>query len=140
MRTCYKHRELSLALCDDLEGRDGGWWQGGDVCGQIANSLHCTAETNSTLPIPQLTTTKKVAIRLYIDIPMAGTSIWYPAMVMFIHSIVELLSGSTTLWGDGWHKVKTALIKILRHYLVFSTVLTNTLKVRKQGWMSLLTQ
>lgn len=35
---------------------------------------------------------------------------------------------------------KNSFIKILRHYLVFSTMLTNTLKVQKQGWISLLTQ
>ena len=43
-------------LCDDLEGWDGGVRREGDHEGgdiyiymHIANSLHCTAETNTTL-------------------------------------------------------------------------------------------
>ena len=41
-------------LCDNLEGWDWGWdgrefQEGGDICIHIADSLHCTAETNSTL-------------------------------------------------------------------------------------------
>ena len=39
---------------DDLEGWDGGWgWEGGlragDICIHMADSLHCTAETNIKL-------------------------------------------------------------------------------------------
>ena len=47
-------------LCDDLDGWGGGGGggrrevqDGGDICGRgdihIADSLHCTAETNTTL-------------------------------------------------------------------------------------------
>ena len=48
------HRELSSGLCDDLEGWNGGYGgkeapEGGDVCTCIADSLCCTAETNTTL-------------------------------------------------------------------------------------------
>ena len=37
-------------LCDDLEERDGGGWEvhkGGDICTRVADSLHCTVETNA---------------------------------------------------------------------------------------------
>ena len=46
------HRELSSLLCDDLEGRDVAGreaQEGGDICIHPADSLHCTAETNTTL-------------------------------------------------------------------------------------------
>ena len=47
------HRELSSMLCDDLRGWDGGdgrkVQEGGDIGIHIADSLHCTAETNTTL-------------------------------------------------------------------------------------------
>jgi len=36
-------------LCDGLEERDGGRWEvhkGGDICTRVADSLHCTVETN----------------------------------------------------------------------------------------------
>ena len=41
-------------LCDDLDGQDGGWGgrevkEGGNIGIHIADSLHCTAETNTTL-------------------------------------------------------------------------------------------
>ena len=39
-------------LCDDLMGgvgRGGKSLEGGDICIYIADSLHCTAETNTTL-------------------------------------------------------------------------------------------
>ena len=41
-------------LCDDLEGWNGAatereTHEGGDICTQIADSLHCTAEPNATL-------------------------------------------------------------------------------------------
>ena len=40
-------------LCDDLEGKDeeGGRevQEGGDICTHIADSLCCTAESNTTL-------------------------------------------------------------------------------------------
>ena len=40
-------------LCDDLDGWDGGGGketqEGGDVGIHIADSLHCTTETNTTL-------------------------------------------------------------------------------------------
>ena len=45
-----KHRELSSVLCDDLEGWDGGGRdasEGGDVGTHTADSLCCTAETNT---------------------------------------------------------------------------------------------
>ena len=47
--TAVQHSELSAELCDGLGGGMGGWGQaraGGDVCGHIAGSLRCTAETN----------------------------------------------------------------------------------------------
>ena len=40
-------------LCDDLDGWDGGdgreVQEGGDIGIHIADSLHCTAEINTTL-------------------------------------------------------------------------------------------
>ena len=40
-------------LCDGLDGLDGGGvggsLEGGDICIDIAESLHCTAETNAEL-------------------------------------------------------------------------------------------
>ena len=39
-------------LCDDLEGWDGGAREvpeGGGICTHVADSLHCTEETNATL-------------------------------------------------------------------------------------------
>ena len=40
-------------LCDDLDVWGGGSGrevqEGGDICIHIADSLHCTAETNTTL-------------------------------------------------------------------------------------------
>ena len=39
-------------LCDDLDGWDGGGrevQEGGDIRIHIADSLHCTAETNTAL-------------------------------------------------------------------------------------------
>ena len=54
-----KHRELSSVLCDDLDAGEGGKGEGGrggrevqeggDIVIHIADSLHCTAETNTTL-------------------------------------------------------------------------------------------
>jgi len=57
MGTCYMAQgaQLSLLLCDDLE-----WWGGmrgggreahdrGDICIHIADSLCCTAETNTII-------------------------------------------------------------------------------------------
>ena len=46
---CIEHH--SLVFCDDS---DGGMWgeedqEGGYICIQIAVSLHCTAEINTTL-------------------------------------------------------------------------------------------
>ena len=43
-----------LVLCGDLDRWDGGEGgrkvqEGGDVCMHTAGSLHCTAETNTTL-------------------------------------------------------------------------------------------
>ena len=35
-------------LCDDLEGWDG-MGVGGDICIHIADSLSCTADSNTTL-------------------------------------------------------------------------------------------
>ena len=47
------HRKLSSVLCDDLDGWDKGAnrgiQEGEDICKCIAGSLHCTAETNTTL-------------------------------------------------------------------------------------------
>ena len=44
------HRELSSALCDDLEGWDGGEVQEGEeICIHIADLSHCRAETNTAL-------------------------------------------------------------------------------------------
>ena len=47
-------KESSLVLCGDLEEWDEGWVRGrpggmGYVCIHIADSLFCTAETNTTL-------------------------------------------------------------------------------------------
>ena len=39
-------------LCGDLDGWDGEGrevQEGGDICIHIADSLHCTSETNTTL-------------------------------------------------------------------------------------------
>ena len=49
-----KHRKLSWVLCDDLEGCDGvkvrrEVQERGDTCIHIADSLHHTMETNTTL-------------------------------------------------------------------------------------------
>ena len=50
-----KHREPSSVLCDDLDGWDGGGGggrevqEGGHIGIHTADSLHCTAETNTTL-------------------------------------------------------------------------------------------
>ena len=48
-----QHRELSLKLCNDRDGEDGGsgsevpeW---GDTCMRIADSRCCTTETNAIL-------------------------------------------------------------------------------------------
>ena len=36
-------------LCDDLEGLAGiEGWEGADICTHVADSLHCTAETNAS--------------------------------------------------------------------------------------------
>ena len=43
-----KHRKLSLLLCGDLDGRDGGP-EGRNICICKADSVHCTAETNTIL-------------------------------------------------------------------------------------------
>ena len=46
-------REVSSVLSDDLEGWEGGWWEGGakwgDMCIHTTDSLHGAAETNTTL-------------------------------------------------------------------------------------------
>ena len=52
--SAVKHRKFNSVLCDDLKGCDGGWdgretEEGGDMCIHTANSLHCTAETNTIL-------------------------------------------------------------------------------------------
>ena len=49
----HDYRETGMELCDDLEGWDE-WGErdvqeGGDVCIQIADSLHSTPEINMTL-------------------------------------------------------------------------------------------
>ena len=48
-----QHRELSSGLSDDLEGWDGGLWEGGsrgrNICILTADSHCCTAETNTPL-------------------------------------------------------------------------------------------
>ena len=48
-----KRKELSSVLCDDLEGWTRGSrrdvQEGEDVCIYIADSLHCTEDTNTTL-------------------------------------------------------------------------------------------
>lgn len=37
-------------LCDNLQWRRGwGLWEGGDICIHVADSLCCSAETNTTL-------------------------------------------------------------------------------------------
>ena len=42
-----------LTICDDLEGWDGGGrreiQKPRDICIHVTDSLHCTAETNTTL-------------------------------------------------------------------------------------------
>ena len=47
------HSGLSLVLCDDQRGAMGLGWKGsvraGDICIHIADSLCCTAETNTLL-------------------------------------------------------------------------------------------
>ena len=47
-----QYRQLSSVLCDDLEGGTGVGGgkeaqEGGDICIHIADSLHCTAETQT---------------------------------------------------------------------------------------------
>ena len=47
-----KHRELSLVLCDDLEGWEEGGREaqgGGGICLHIADPCCCTEETKTTL-------------------------------------------------------------------------------------------
>ena len=56
-----QHRELSLVFSDDLNGWD---LEEGDVHIRIADSLRCTAETNTTL---QSNYTPK--IKLKIEMP-----------------------------------------------------------------------
>ena len=51
---CIKQRASGkLVLCDDLDGWDGGAGrevqEGGDIGVHVADSLCCTAETNTTL-------------------------------------------------------------------------------------------
>ena len=51
LKVAVRHRKLGWALCDDLEGCDGGddrEVQGGDICMHTADSCW-TAETNTTL-------------------------------------------------------------------------------------------
>ena len=47
-------RRINSVLRDALDGCAGGWWgkvqEGGGVCIHIADSLPCTAETNTTSP------------------------------------------------------------------------------------------
>lgn len=43
------NRELSSALCDDLEGRDVGGWEGGDIRVPMADPRCHIAETNTVL-------------------------------------------------------------------------------------------
>ena len=52
MGTCCIAQGAHSVFCDDLEGWDGGGGgretqEGGDICIQIADSRHCTAETNT---------------------------------------------------------------------------------------------
>ena len=49
-----EHRELSVALCDHVEGWYSGWARreaqdGGDICTRVADSLCCMEEANTTL-------------------------------------------------------------------------------------------
>lgn len=48
-----KHRELNSGLCGDLEGgmgvRGREVQEGEDICKYMADSLHCTAVTKTTL-------------------------------------------------------------------------------------------
>ena len=49
--TCCSDGNSSV-LCGDLDGEDGvaaELTEGGDICIHIADSLHCTAETNQML-------------------------------------------------------------------------------------------
>ena len=57
-----QHRELSSVLCDHLGGWDvgGGVWEGRDIGIHIADSLRCTAETNTTLQSNYTPIKKKV--------------------------------------------------------------------------------
>ena len=52
MGTCLYSTGSSAQCCDDLGGWDGGdgkeVQEGGDIGIQIADSLHCTTETNTT--------------------------------------------------------------------------------------------
>ena len=52
MESYYKAQEAQLSACDDLEGLDGGMgerFRGQGLCIHMADSLHCTAETNAKL-------------------------------------------------------------------------------------------
>ena len=53
MGTCCIAQGAQLGLCGDLDGWDGEvgrreFQEGGDICINIADSLRCTAETNTT--------------------------------------------------------------------------------------------
>ena len=55
MATCGIAQGAQLSACNDLDGWDGvggggrEFQEGGDICICIADSLCCTAETNTTL-------------------------------------------------------------------------------------------
>ena len=56
-------------LCGDLDGWDGGGGrevqEGGDVCIHIADSLCCTAETNTI--VKQLYSNKKNGVKMDLE-------------------------------------------------------------------------
>ena len=65
--------ELSLALCDDLEGQDGGWWDGGPKGGHVSILIadaHC-GSAKTVQPTPEIFPGK-----FHGQKPLVGYSPW----------------------------------------------------------------
>ena len=83
------HRELSSVLCDDLEGWCEGRreiQEGGDVHIHIADSLHCTMETNTTFQSHHMSIFKRklgqgpprqqCSLSWKLDVKLAGSALF----------------------------------------------------------------